>query len=552
MAKRVLVERLRPQTQQEVVIRPVDTYVRPAPVQEGNLAELSRFVQRLEPRFNRLMQGKLEQQKEEDKANARQIAETETATYDELVKSGKIGPEESPVFRFAFNETRGANAGYTFIQEASEAYIKSGMDKATDASSFDDWYQTYYNTYVENMQGALGEDGAYGAFSNVAKQARQNLLSSHLSSVKTNFANAQASAYNDYVFNILDQTDLSTPGGVQLFQARLANKQKDVASTGGPTYSYSALNKSTVDAMVSYFETKGFDTNGLENAMNVAIAGTGPLGGTSYAREKLAETRVAWAKERLAAEQREESYRSINEGRTQDNINGIFWSEFMDGNYDVDAIYDSLDETQKAQMAEFYPEGMGTLLNSAQDFQSKRYTEPMTPAAEADIRQELEALPAANRVSRVIELTKNGRISDQGVYTRMMSWASSSREAASRGINVDATKDPIYKDFFEREFEANTDKYTGDNQNRLYFFQSSFYEVFDEVDENGNRTWDTYSAARKLQIMNGIMKEVNTALDESDQSLFENTSNTIKPKLGSDGKPMIINGNVVYERSTMR
>ena len=66
MAKRVLVERLRPQTQQEVVVRPVDTYVRPAPVQDGNLKQLAQFVERLEPRFSRLMQAQHEQQKEED------------------------------------------------------------------------------------------------------------------------------------------------------------------------------------------------------------------------------------------------------------------------------------------------------------------------------------------------------------------------------------------------------------------------------------------------------------------------------------------------------
>ena len=161
MAKRVLVERLRPQTQQEVVVRPVDTYERPAPVQDGNLKQLAQFVERLEPRFNSLMQAKFEQQKEEDKKRARELAETTTAEYDQLVKEGKIGPEESPVFRYAFNETRGEAAGYTFIQEASEAYTRGNIAGATDASGFFDWYQEYYSNYVENNQDVLGADGAY-------------------------------------------------------------------------------------------------------------------------------------------------------------------------------------------------------------------------------------------------------------------------------------------------------------------------------------------------------------------------------------------------------
>lgn len=551
MAKRVLVERLRPQTQQEVVVRPVDTYERPAPVQEGSLTELSRFVQRLEPRFSKLMQAKNEQQKAEDKANAREIAERETAAYDELVKSGKIGAEESPVFRFAFNETRGETQGYEFIQEASEAYSRDTIAGATDASGFDEWYQQYYSNYVDNNQDVLGGDGAYGTFSRVAGQARNNLLNSHLSNVKKNFAAAQSAAYDNWVFNSLDQADLTTPEGQIALRDSFNIKQGDLAASGGPEYSYTKLNSSTVDAVISYHAANDFDIVGLERTLGTLSGGTGPLGGTAYAREQIAEARVTFAKERIAAEQREESYRTINESRTKDNIDGIFWSEFMDNNYNVDAIYDSLDPQQKADMAEFYPEGIGELLKASQEFQAKRFTEPMHPAAEADIRQQLEALNPAQRVQRVIDLTKQGRITDTGSMNRLMSWASSSRAAAEKGINVDATKDPIYKDFFEREFKANTDKYTGDNTNRLYYFQSSFYEVFDEVDEDGNRTWDTFSAARKLQIMNGIMKEVNTALDQSDQTLFENTSNTIKPKLGRDGKPMIINGNVVYERSTM-
>lgn len=544
---RVLVERLRPQTQQEVVVRPVDTYERPAPVQEGNLMQLAKFVERLEPRFSRLMQAEFEQQKEEDKKRARELAETTTATYDQLVKDGKIGPEESPVFRYAFNETRGSVAGYTFIQEASEAYAKSGMDKATDASGFDDWYQNYYNEYVQNNQGVLGADGAYGTFSKVANQARQNLLSSHLGSVRKNFANAQAAAYNNFVFGALDNADFTTPEGIAAFSATLSGKQGDLAAAGGPSYNYTALNQSTVDAMVSYYEAKGFDTQGLETALNVAQGGTGPLGGTSYARAKLAEKRVEWAKERLQAEQREESWRSINEARTQDNVNSVFYGQFMQGNYDVMGIYESLDPTFQAQINEFYPDGVAGLMQAAESFQTSRYTEPMAPAAIAAVRAELEDIPPSKRVQEVIRMTQQGRISDTSVYNNMMSFATTSSKAAESGLNLDATKDPIYKDFFDREFTANTDKYTGDGAIRKYYFQASFYELFDQVDAEGNRVWDTYSAARKLQILNGIMNEVNASIDgEGTAGLTERSSNILKPKLDETGKPLMVMGNPVF------
>lgn len=550
---RVLVERLRPQTQQEVVVRPVDTYERPAPVQETSMMQLAKFVERLEPRFSALMQGKIAEQKEEDKARARELAETTTKGYDQLVKDGVIGPEESPVFRYAFNETRGSVAGYTFIQEASEAYAKSGMDKATDASSFDDWYQNYYNEYVQNNQGVLGADGAYGTFSKVANQARQNLLNSHLASVKKNFKDAQAAAYSNFIFGALDNADFTTPEGQAAFTAALSGKQGDLASAGGPDYNYTALNQSTVDAMVDFYEAKGFDTQGLEMALNVAQGGTGPLGGTAYARTKLAEKRVQWAKERLAQEQQTEAWRKINEDRTRDNIDQIFYSAFMEGQYNPDIIYDTLTPELQQQMMEFYPQGMAQLTEAAEAFKVNRMTEPMAPFLVAEIRQDLEDTPPEQRVQKVIDYVKYNRITDKGVMDQMMAFATSSRDAQERGINVDATKDPIFKAFSIREFDQQIDKYTGKGAIRREYFMTSYYELFDQVDENGVRVWDTMSAARKNSLLNSLIKEVNESLKPNAPSdLKDRADNYLAPQLNSDGTVMFINGAPVLRTQRLK
>lgn len=551
MAKRVLVERLRPQTQQEVVVRPVDTYIQPPQVQEGSLQELARFIDRIQPTVGRLAAERERQLAEEDIKKARKLAETTSQTYNELVQAGEIGPEESPVFRYAFNETRGEAAGYTFIQEASEAYTRGNIAGATDASGFDDWYQKYYANYVENNQDILGADGSYEQFSRVANQARNNLLNTHLSNVKKNFENAQAAAYENFVFGALDTADLSTPEGQAALRETFNIKQRDLAGSGGPAYTFTKLNNSTVDSVIAYYASKNYDIVGLENTLNTLQGGTGSLGGTTYARTEMAKARVTFAKERLAAQKREEDEYNINVNRTKDNVNQIFYGEFMAGNYDVESIYENLDPEVQQQIDMYYPEGLAGMFAQADTFQKARNTEPMTPAAIADVREELESIPTSKRVERVIQLAKQGRISDNGVYNQMMSFATSSRDSAGKGVNLDATKDPIYKDFFEREFTANTDKYTGDGANRLYFFQSSFYELFDAVDEEGNRTWDTFSPARKLQLLNGIMKEVNEALDDNNQTLLNNTSNTIRPVMGPDGKPLVINGNPVFEKQTM-
>lgn len=551
MAKRVLVERLRPQTQQEVVVRPVDTYIQPAPVQKGNLQELAQFIDRIQPTVGRLTAEREKRLAEEDTLRARKLAETTAETYSELVNSGEIGPEESPVFRYAFNETRGQAKGYEFIQAASQAYSRGSIAQATDGSGFDEWFQSYYSGYVEENGDLLERDGAYEAFSRTAKQSKNNLLQQHLGNVNKNFANAQAVAYENFVFGALDTADMSTPQGQQALRSSFNVKQGDLASSGGPAYSYTKLNNSTVDSVIAYYAAKDYDVVGLEQTLSTLQGGTGSLIGTSYARTEMAKARVTFAKERLAVEQREETERTINENRTKDNVGQIFYGEFMGGNYDVDSIFEGLDPALQEQITTYYPEGLAGLYSQADNFQKARTTTPMAPAQVASIRGELERLPVQQRVQRVIKMTQDGEITDMSTYTKMMSFATSSRNGKDNGNNLDATKDPIYKDFFEREFEANTDKYTGAGSQRLYFFQSSFYEAFDAVDEEGNRTWDTYSAARKLQLLNGIMNEVNEALNDNNQALLKDTSNTISPVMGSDGKPLIINGNPVFQQNTM-
>lgn len=548
---RVLVERLRPQTTQSVVVRPVDTYIRPAPVQDGKLQKLANYLERLEPRFSRLMAAEDEQRKEEEKKQARELAETTTATYDDLVKQGKIGPEASPVFRYAFNETRGEVAGYTFIQEASEAYMKSGMNKATDASNFDDWYQGYYNQYVQDNQGILGMDGAYETFSKVAGQARNNLLNSHLGDVRKNFADAQATAYTNWVFGTLDNADLSSPEGQTALRNAFGVKQKDLASSGGPQYNYTALNNSTVDSLVSYYEAKGHDTQGLETALNTLQGGTGPLAGTAYARTQLAEARVKFAKERVAAEQRLETENSINEARAKDNADAIFYAEFNAGNYDVQGIVDNLRQNQPEllqQFEQYNPTFIADMTAAANTFQTNRQVRPMSVGERAELREELEEIPADKRMQTVIGWSKTGRITETAVYNNLVSYAKSSSDAIARGINLDATKDPVYKDFNEGVYKRAADKYTGDGQLRDRIFKTSYYELFDEVDVEGNRVWDTYSTAKKNQVLSDLMRSIDQSLDgDAFPGLSQRSSNVLTPELDENGKPLMINGNIVFK-----
>ena len=211
----------------------------------------------------------------------------------------------------------------------------------------------------------------------------------------------------------------------------------------------------------------------------------------------------------------------------------------------MESIYESLEPEVQHQIDTFYPEGLAGMFAQADTFQKARNTEPMAPAAVADVREELESIPPSKRVDRVIQLAKQGRLSDLAVYNQMMSFATSSRDSAARGGQPDATKDSVYKEFFVREFEGQTDKYTGANKNRLLYFQLSYYDLFEKTDEEGNRLWDTYDHVTKLQVLNGLMDKVNTELQSNVSNFTSNTSNIVSPQLMSDGKPMMVGGNPV-------
>jgi hypothetical protein len=547
--KRVQVERLRPQTQEGVIVRPVSTYVTPAPVQDGRLKQLSNFVERLEPRMSRLVSAQMELDKEEDKKRARELAETTTANYDELVKQGKLDPSESPVFQYAFNETRGQNQGYEFIAEASQAYSRSNLVDATDATNFDEWYNQYYQDYVENNQGLLAKNGAYEKFSAVAGQARNNLLSSHLASTRKNFEVANDAAYKNFVFGALANTDFRQDGAAAVFANTFNEKQKDLAASGGDGYSFSKLNIKTVDAMVEYYETT-LDADGFEEALNAVSGGTGPLAGTGYAVTELAKARTEWATALLKREKEVEANYQLNVTLTERNVKQLYFEQFAEGNFNYPQIEANIEkkygEEFMAQVEEFYPDFLVKMQEAGENWQTHNNSEPMSIKAQAEFRVDLEGIPPSQRVAKVLKWAAQGALTEQSVYSNLLSFAQQSAKAAKSGLNLDATKDPIYKDFFEREFALNTDKYTGAGRARLYYFQSSFYELFDQTDEDGKRVWETYSSAKKLQLLNGVMNEVASAL-KNKTALTQTTSNKVEPVLNPDGTPKMFNGEILYK-----
>jgi hypothetical protein len=501
----------------------------------------------------------MELDKEEDKKRARELAETTTANYDELVKQGKIPASESLVFQFAFNETRGQNQGYEFIAEASQAYSRSNLVDATDATGFDEWYNQYYQDYVENNQGLLAKNGAYEKFSAVAGQARNNLLGSHLASTRKNFEVANEAAYKNFVFGALANTDFRQDGAATFLAKTVNEKQTDLAASGGDGYSFSKLNVKTVDAMVKYYETT-LDEDGLEEALNAVSGGTGPLAGTGYAVTELAKARTEWATARLKREKETEETYKLNTTLTKRNVKQLYFEQYAEGNFnyaqiDID-IRKKYGEEFMAQVEEFYPEYFVEMQEAGEKRQTLENSEPMSIKAQANYRAVLEDTPHNERVDKVLNWAAEGALTNKTVYNELLSFAQQSAQAAKSGLNLDSTKDPVYKAFNESYFNQSTDKFTGDHQKRDQYFKLSYYELFDLKDDDGNRVWDTYSPAQKQRELFTIMTQVSDALTfnrgEAPSELTEASSNYLKPVLNPDGTPLVVGGKNIYKVNNLK
>ena len=187
-----MVRNLRPNTKTTVTpnIRPVDTFVQPAPIDNTRLKELDAFVGNLVPRLNRYADIQQGRKDKKDVIAAQKAFSTLTdklLSYDEQVKAGNIAPDQSPMFRFAFNQSQGSQIGLNFIQKASEAYMRSNLPSATNSNGFNSWFDKYKADYIKENEGLLNLIGSFDAFDGYARQAQQNLMSSHLATVKKNF-----------------------------------------------------------------------------------------------------------------------------------------------------------------------------------------------------------------------------------------------------------------------------------------------------------------------------------------------------------------------------
>jgi hypothetical protein len=510
--KRTPVQRLRPLTQQSVIVRPVNTYVQPAPVQEGGLRELSNFLNKVEPTLQAKFDRDRKAEQEADRLRAVEIAKTSTAAYDELVANGTIDPAESPIFRFAFNETRGGIAGNEFIQSVSQDYARSGLTEAIDSSTFNDWYNKYYEDYVANNQGVLGLEGAFPSFDKVANQARQNLLSQHIATSNSNFEEVTDTAYANYIFHSVANVDFDDPDSVINYQTTLALKQADLAQSGGINYNYSAQNKKTVDALIDYYAQAGNDIDGLQKALQATSGGTGNLAGTRYAQVKLAETRTKFADARWKAEERKRKEITWNTKTTLDNIHQVFMNAFSRNERSVNKIMIDARATYGDEVVNqwlhFHPTLAVDMEELKEKFVSNFTTEPMSLEAQARVQQHILATPAERQIQEVVNLVTNKQVTDSATLNKLMNLAVSNAQYVERGERPrDATKDPVASTFRPGLFTGFADNFTDTKATRFTLFKTEYFDLYHRKTPDGSGyMWDQMTQAEKFQKLVEIME----------------------------------------------
>ena len=267
----------RPQTQTYVTpnIRPVDTFVQPAPIDNTKLKELDAFISNLVPRVNRYAQIQQGRQDKKDVIAAQKAfakVSDKLLSFDEQVRKGEIPPDQSPMFRFAFNQSQGAQIGLNFIQKANEDYMRSNLPSATNSNGFNAWFDKYKADYVKDNEALLNLLGSFDAFEGYARQAQQNLLTSHLASVKKNFTTSasesailqaeraieagQTLIKNNKKLMELDDPEVIEKMGVGLARTiakEITNANDNIVKSSSNYIKFPKQNKKVIDAIVGKY-----------------------------------------------------------------------------------------------------------------------------------------------------------------------------------------------------------------------------------------------------------------------------------------------------------
>jgi hypothetical protein len=514
MAKRVQVERLRPKTQNDVFVRPVNTYVTPAADQETSLMKLSKTVERLVPELDRKLQGyeREKRKKWEDESRDEAARAAAKGIYDtnEAVKAGLISPDASPVAHYKLNELHGEQLGFEFSSWLTNEYLTDPIRTQTDPSQYRDWYLSKHAEFSEMNADVLAKEGASTSFLTVSDSVFNSGFNTHKQASTKNFIAETESRFTTSVMNTASRYDLTTEEGLTAFGLDIEANRQDLYETAG--MGFRQTGEMALDALIAHYSATN-DYEGLSKAASQLRGGTGALITTSYAKTKLAEAKLAFTKAELTQQKQEEEIFKINQSRTVDKFGYEVNQRIASGILDAEQIEKEIREKNPELLKEldiYDPDWRTTLMEDIEKNKGLTLNETMYVTDLVPLRQELESLPPSQRVARVNQMARDKRITDKAVYEKLYSWAESSESPDAR---TDATKDSVFKQFNENVYKKMTDKYLGTAQaDRLNEFIVMYYDKFDEVDpETGSSVWQSMTFSEKRNWLHSTMMDVMNA-----------------------------------------
>jgi len=551
-------------------IRPVDTFVQAAPVDDSRLRELSNFLSNMTPRVKQYAQIEQGRRDKKDILSAQKAFTKVTdklLEYDELVKGGQLPPDQSPMFRFAFNQQQGAQAGLEFVRQANEAYIRSSLPTATSSKGFNDWFSNLQKDFVENNNNILSGIGSFDAFSGYARQAQQNLLTSHLSKVKKNFVKGAKSNHQEWLKktieaienterlqrNVGEQVGISSSG--ELYHTQLGqsiNEQiNSLAKASSGFISKTSLNEDTIEAIRDLAIARGDLEWGAKILSSIKTTSGSSLADLPAGQVALYEVRKEinddyWTELQRNKEIREQYDEDVkDEGALRifdmvtdaDNLNpnktvnvdkilselANTISEDADGN----PIHNRSSDLEYYRT--FYQDFEQKLRSEASSYQNQLsdINKPiLRPEDEAFFLKTLDGLPANTQPREVLQWLDTGQI-DHVLAASLMKVAVTNKNNNLKGINTEAFKDPIIKKYNSSKELTASERYRKRPKletNRDSLWRKSVYELFHRRrEDDGQKLWDKLSDSEKETALNAldkaIVQEQDRRKDEASQTM---------------------------------
>ena len=556
--------------------RPVDTFVQPAPVDNTRLKELSSFLNNMIPRVERYAQIEQGRRDKKDVLKAQEAFAKVTdklLEYDELVKDGQLPPDQSPMFRFAFNQQQGAQAGLEFIRQANEAYIRSALPKATSSSGFNDWFSNLQKDFVENNNAILRGTGSFDAFSGYANQAQQNLLTSHLSSVKKNFVAGAKTNHQEWLRKTIeaienterlkrtigDQVGISSSG--ELYHTQLGksiNEQiNSLAKSSSGFISKSSLNDDTIEVIRDLAIAKGSFEWGKKILSSIKTTSGSSLADLPEGQIALYKVREEindnYFKELERNKKQREEFDELvkDEGQllifdmiTEDiylnpnqtvNVDKILAKLATTVSQDADGkpIHSKSSDLEYYRI--FYPEFEEKLRAEASTY-AKQLTDQnapiFNPELEAQFLKDLDETPANTQPRQVLTWLQSGQI-DYKLASSLMKVAINNKNQNLKGMNTQAFEDPIIKAYNGTKEITKAERYRKNEvkeRNRDMIWRKSVHELWSRFDEGGNRLWDKLSDSEKESALQAIDKAIvqeQERLKETDAPEYPSGTQTI-------------------------